>query len=332
MAILSMILSNLFWPLPITMYIVETGCILLLVKLLIRLTNGVCSSTNRLDGKVVIITGSSSGIGLEVMRNLAFRGAKIYMAVPDVDNAKVLRDGTSAESGNAQIFVKYIDLTSLKSVRDFVEEFLSVESRLDVLINNAGMAAIKKSLTSDGLETQMACNYFGHFLLTRILLDTMKKSAPSRIISTSSMLHWTCRRINLSDLNFKKSSSGNGIMEIYATSKTCLILFTRELAKRLHGTGVEAYSVHPGAITSTAFLNCFPWYFRTFVWALTMMVSKTSVEGAQPIIDLAVSEHIEGESGDYFVDCKVARTSWLAKDEDLARKLWTATEDIVGIS
>lgn len=197
---------------------------------------------SRIDGKVVVITGANSGIGKVTAIDLAKRGGTIYIACRDVKRGEEALRDIKAESGSEKIHFLQLDLASLESVRDFSKKFHEKESKLHILINNAGVMACPQSYTKDGFETHFGTNHLGHFLLTNLLLDLLKASAPSRIVVVSSFAH-LIGTIKKHDLNSEKSYQKH---LVYAQSKLANILFAREIAKRLKGTGVTANSVHPG--------------------------------------------------------------------------------------
>ncbi|XP_046860998.1 retinol dehydrogenase 14-like [Xenia sp. Carnegie-2017] len=179
----------------------------------------------------------------------------------------------------------------------------------------------------------MAVNHFGHFLLTNLLLDLLRRSAPSRIVVVSSSYHYsfitTRSLIKLDDLQFEKSYTN---LEAYGQSKLANILFTRELAKRLKGTGVIANSLHPGVFSTEIGRDAFPQNFNKFVKFISHVVMKTLEEGAQTTIHLAVSEDVENVTGKYFVDCEETKPAHTAEDDDGAKRLWELSEKIVQLS
>lgn len=192
----------------------------------------------------MIITGCNTGIGKQTALELARRGGKIYMACRDPIKCEDARLEIIEKTKNENIFNRTLDLNSLESVRTFANNFLNEESKLDILINNAGVMATPKTLTKDGYEMQLGVNHLGHFLLTNLLLDTLKKSAPSRIVVVSSAIY-IFGSINKVDLNSEKMYSKVGA---YSQSKLANILFTKELAKRLEGTNVTVNCCHPGVV------------------------------------------------------------------------------------
>ncbi|KAJ6643777.1 Retinol dehydrogenase 12 [Pseudolycoriella hygida] len=279
----------------------------------------------RIDGKIVIITGANCGIGRETALDLAKRGARVYLACRDVAKADAARTDIIQQTGNVCVFVKKLDLTSFESIRKFVEDFKKCETKLHILINNAGVMAIKnREMTTDGLEMQLGTNHFGHFLLTNLLLDIMKASAPARIINVSSMAHRP-RKINRDDLQLEKSYSK---WPAYCQSKLANILFTRELAKRLRGTNVTANSLHPGVVRTELSRHL---AIVRFAALPLHAFTKTPKSGAQTSIMLAVDPNLEGVTGKYFADCAITKESSAAQCDETAAWLWDVSEKITGV-
>ncbi|XP_012269350.2 retinol dehydrogenase 14-like [Athalia rosae] len=303
------------------------GILLLLLiglRIFARLTLGTCKSKAKMEGKVVIVTGCTSGIGKETARDLAKRGAKLIMACRNVDNANAVKDELVKSTGNNKIVVRKLDLSSLKSIREFAKQINREESRLDVLIHNAGTAeTFKKTVTEDGLEMTMATNHYGPFLLTHLLIDLLKRSAPSRIVVVASELY------RLSFLNLNNPNPTTTLPAyLYYVSKYANIVFTLELARRLQGTGVTANCLHPGMIDSGIWRNV-P---APLSWVLNLVIKgffKTPEQGAQTTIHLAVSDEVNGVTGKYFLDCHEFRLSQGAKDEAKGKKLWELSEGFV---
>ncbi|XP_018609724.1 retinol dehydrogenase 12 isoform X3 [Scleropages formosus] len=228
-----------------------------------KLLGGRWSSAARLDDKTVIITGANTGIGKETARDLAHRGARLILACRDAEKAEAAKKEITEDSGNQNVVVMKLDLSDTKSIRDFAE-----------LINK------------------------GHFLLTYLLMDLIKRSAPARIVNVSSTAH-TWGAINLDDINSEKSYDAK---KAYGQSKLANILYTRSLAKRLEGTGVTAYSLHPGVVQSEL------WRHLSTPLQLAVKVfspfTKTAVQGAQTSIYCAVEPELEKESGGYYSSFK----------------------------
>lgn len=268
---------------------------LLFIKLFNKLTTGKCYSDNIMTGKVVIVTGASGGLGYETALDLARRGAKVIIAC---------RDDIRGKNAVAKIinttknkFVRYIqlDLSSLTSVRKFVKEFINTESKLDVLINNAGAICTKRDKTEDGIMRDMQVNHFAPFLLTVLLTPILKKSSPSRVVIVSSALH------KLGEVP-ENWSNTEGYFQAYANSKLCNILFSNELARRLEGSGVVVNSLNPGQVNTSLYRS------STLLEKMRSLVLytffKSPEEGAQTSIYLAVADECDDISGRYFEDCK----------------------------
>ena len=286
-----------------------------------------CHSTKRLEGKTVVITGGNTGIGKETAVDLAKRGAKVIVGCRNLEKGKEALKEIQERSGSTNVYLEHLDLASLDSVRTFADSILKSESRLDILINNAGVMMCPYQKTKDGFEIKFGTNHLGHFLLTMLLLDRLKKSAPSRIVNVSSIGHSLgSGKIHFDDINFEKDYSP---YEAYFHSKLANVLFTRELSKRLEGSHVTANSLHPGAVRTDL--------ERHFTFLQTLMVParwymyKSPEQGAQTSIYCAVSEEMEGVSGKYLADCAIKEPSKGAQDDDAAMKLWELSLKLVGL-
>ncbi|XP_021057355.1 retinol dehydrogenase 11 isoform X2 [Mus pahari] len=288
------------------------------------LSNGVCTSNVQLPGKVVIITGANTGIGKETAKDLAQRGARVYLACRDVEKGEVAAHEIQAVTGNSQVFVRKLDLADTKSIRAFARDFLAEEKHLHLLINNAGVMMCPYSKTADGFEMHIGVNHLGHFLLTHLLLEKLKESAPSRIVNLSSLGHHL-GRIHFHNLQGEKFYSA-GLA--YCHSKLANILFTKELARRLKGSRVTTYSVHPGTVHSelTRHSSIMRW-----LWQLFFVFIKTPQEGAQTSLHCALTEGLESLSGSHFSDCQLARVSCQGRNEIIARRLWDVSCDLLGL-
>ncbi|XP_055325566.1 uncharacterized protein LOC129579481 [Sitodiplosis mosellana] len=286
-------------------------------------------SNVRIDGKVVIVTGCNTGIGRETVLDLAGRGAHIHMACRDYKRCEITRQEIIAKTGNHNVFNRELDLSSMDSIRKFVAKFLQEEKRLDILINNAGVMAMPKALTKDGFEMQLGVNHLGHFLLTNLLLDILKSSAPSRIIVLSSLAH-KYGEINRNDLNSEKSYNK---YNAYSQSKLSNILFTQELAKRLKGTGVTVNCVHPGIVKTDLGRHLVHSYIKKLIDPFTYYFFKTAKSGAQTSIRLAVDPELDKVTGQYFADCRMQKVAASArKNNNDAEWLWQASEKMTRLS
>lgn len=335
--------------LPIFVYfLLLLTTLLMLLKLYSRWSIGWCHCKRDMTGKTVIITGGNSGIGKETARELARRKAKVILASRSLERGSNAAKEITATTGNENVIAMCCDLSSLQSVRDFASEILKNEDRLDVLICNAAVVPSPgKHFTDDGLEIQLGgkysrshvitlsiilemcffsttVNHFGHFLLTNLLLDLLRKSAPSRIVVVSSTLHHF-GNIRFDNLNLERYYLDPFF--IYNNSKLANVLFARELEKRLKGSGVTTYSLHPGLVR-TDINRSTPWYVKNCIQPLFYAFAKNAVEGAQTSVYCAIQPGIEGLSGKYFADCKESWMSRKAKNEVVAARLWEASEKL----
>ncbi|KPJ05595.1 Retinol dehydrogenase 13 [Papilio xuthus] len=279
-------------------------------------------------GKVVIITGGNSGIGLETAKNLAERGAKVIIACRSASRGAAAKEEIIKASGNPNVNYELLDLESLQSVREFCATIMKKEERLDVLINNAAAGGLGNSKTKDGLHKGMQVNFFGPFLLTYLLLPLLKSSAPSRIINVSSAMHHY-GKMDFDNLNMEKQWSD---LSVYANSKLYLNLMTLELSRRLNNNEVTANAVHPGIAATNLFKHITNSIIRNTVMKCINFLFQDSWEAAQTSVYVAVSPEVAGKSGLYFSNCQEKKPSKLSQDPDLAKKLWLKSEKLVNLS
>ncbi len=283
------------------------------------------NTSGSMNGKVVLITGGTSGIGKASAVALASMGTEVVVIGRDEERGERATEEIRRESGNEKVSLMLADLAVQADVRRLAEEFQERHDRLDVLVNNAGLVQSQRTETPDGIETQLAINHLAPFLLTNLLLDLLKASAPSRIVTVSSDAHrWA--KLDLDDLQSRKRYRG---MQVYGTTKLANILFTRELAERLEGTGVTANAMHPGGVNTNFGNNQrgpMSLLFRAF-----KPFMRTPEQGADTLIYLASSPEVEGMTGKYLADRKVKVASDAAYDETLQKKLWEASEELTGL-
>jgi NAD(P)-dependent dehydrogenase (short-subunit alcohol dehydrogenase family) len=269
-----------------------------------------------MTGKVVVITGATSGIGLVAAEVLAEMGARIVLVARNPDRAedalKTLRDLAPGVNHS----VHYADLSRIAEMKRVAGEIGAAEPRIDVFINNAGALFGKRQLTPDGLEMTFATNHLAYFVVTLGLADRLHATAGARVVNTSSDAH-KHRRIDFDDLQSAKRYSG---FPVYGKSKLCNILFTRELARRWRGTGVTVNCLHPGFV-ATRFGDGSGGFFERVV-GVAKHFAITPAEGAKTIVHLASSDAVANVSGGYFYKCREAQPSKEALDDEAARLLW----------
>ncbi|XP_044261053.1 retinol dehydrogenase 13-like [Tribolium madens] len=309
-------------------------CVVFLVYAFHRLTIAKTKSSTCLVGKTAIVTGANSGIGYQTVLNLASRGCRVIMA--DVCDLTQSRNNVIKYTNNTNIVAKKLDLASLQSIRDFASEVAKTESRLDILVNNAGISASKSNRTEDGLNPVMQINYFGHFLLTHLLIDLLKKSS-SRIVFTSSFMSFF-HNLTLKNLNYDATPDDSiTALRIYCNSKLAQMIASDIFASKLRGTGVTSNSVNPGIVRTTLLGQFFSVQtklkpLRLFTDLYLRFMAKDPWEGSQVIVHCAVSKRLEGVSGKYFWDCMSAFKPSLAKDEEFCRKFWEKSEKFVKLA
>lgn len=274
------------------------------------------------SAKTAIITGATSGIGLETAMALAHLKFKLVLPVRNIDKGRALKEKIHEFTGNGMVDLFQCDLSSLESVREFAEMVNNNYDRLDVLINNAGVWEMKRKESKDGIELTWAVNHLSPFLMTNLLLDKLKASAPSRIITVSSMAH-KAARINFDDLEARRGWSW---INSYSQSKLANVLFTRHLAKYLKGSGVVANCLHPGVVSTNLF-NKMPAILH---WPMKQIMI-TPDRGAETIVYLASAAEAEQVSGEYFSKKKVVKTSNYARDPKIAEKLWKISLQYTGL-
>jgi NAD(P)-dependent dehydrogenase (short-subunit alcohol dehydrogenase family) len=277
-------------------------------------------------GKTVVLTGATSGIGQVAAEELAAKGARMVLVARDKTRgeAKLTRLREIAPGVNHTIH--YADLSRLSEMKRVAAEIAAAEPRVDVLINNAGALFGARQVTSDGLELTFATNHLAYFVLTHGLRERLLASAPARVVNVASDAH-KGKRLDFSDLQSEKNYRG---LYVYGRSKLCNILFTRELARRWAGTGVNANSLHPGFV-STRFGDQ-SGGMLSFVVRAAKTFAISPQQGAETIIHLASSDEIADSNGLYFYKCNPATPTKEAQNDESARRLWQESEKLAGIA
>lgn len=270
-----------------------------------------------------MITGANTGIGKETARKIADIGAHLVMVCRNLEKGEAARQEIIQKTKNQNVDLLICDLSSLKKVKQFSDEFLKKYSNLHILINNAGVFRMKRTVTEDGYEITFAVNYLAHFYLTKLLLPILKKSSPSRIVNLSSDIH-KFFKIRLKDPLLEKRYSGQ---QAYSNSKTAMVLFTNKLVRELEGTGVSAFTVNPGHIKTQMTTEGLP---KFYVAISNLRPNRRTLEqGAENSVYAAVSSDLEGVTGKFFTDCKETKTAKMTKIIENQDYLWELSERLV---
>lgn len=277
-------------------------------------------------GKTILVTGATSGIGLEASVALAGRGARVVLVGRDPGRTEAAVANVAARSGSREVSHLLCDFSSQAAIRKLAETFLAGHDRLDVLVNNAGAVNKRRSMTVDGIETTFAVNHLGYFLLTNLLRDLLVRSAPARVVTVASIGHRQ-GTLDFDDLGYER---GYRIMRAYARSKLANVLFAAELARRLVGTGVTSNSLHPGAVATNIWTGA-PAWAKPLIYLLLRTSFISAEEGARTIVQLVADPDLEGVTGKYFEKGKVVTPAPLAQDEALAQRLWEVSAGLVGL-
>lgn len=282
-------------------------------------------SGGQLSGKTCMVTGANSGIGEQIALGLAKMGATVVMICRDSSKGESSRKEISSVAGNSSVELMICDLASLSSVRVLAAKFKETHDRLHVLVNNAGLIMGKRVLTVDNLETTFEVNYLSQFVLTMLLLDTLKASGPSRIVNVTSDAHFS-GRMDFDDLQEEKNYSA---MRSYSQSKLAQVLFTYELAKKLEGTGVVVNAVHPGVVRTR-------WGDEGGIMGIGIRMARpfmiSAEKGAETPLYLASSPEVEGITGKFWTKKEEKRSSKESYDENEARLLWITSARLANIN
>jgi retinol dehydrogenase-12 len=273
----------------------------------------------QMQGKVVLITGANTGIGRVTARELALQGAHVFLACRSREKTEaVLQEIASLSQGQAKAEYLPLDLGDLASVRRCAETFLARDLPLHLLINNAGLAG-QRGMTASGFELAFGTCHVGHFLLTQLLLERLKASAPARIVVVASTAHRHAKKFDFDALT--RTTRTLTAFPEYSVAKLANILFASELSRRLEGTGVTTYALHPGVVASDVWRSV-PWPFDKLMKRFMI----TTEQGAATSLYCATEPSLANESGLYYDDCKRKTPTSLAQDKALAQRLWEASE------
>ena len=274
-------------------------------------------------GKVVMITGANSGIGEAAALELAKMGATLVMVCRDRNRGEEAMEKIKGKSKNEKVELMVADLSSMEAVRGLAREFQGEHPRLDVLINNAGLVALRRHVTSDDYETTFAVNYLSQFLLTNLLLKQLEAGAPSRVVNVSSSAHFG-GHIDFDDLQLERSYSA---MRAYSQSKLAVVLFTYELARRVRDRGVTANCLHPGVVATNFFRRSVGPF--GFVMNVTRLFLISPKKGAETAVYLASSPEVADITGEFFYKKRPKKSDPESYDEAAAARLWTVSEQLV---
>lgn len=274
--------------------------------------------------KTILVTGATSGIGLEASVALAKRGARVVLIGRDAARIESAHARVMERSGSRKVSREICDFSSQRSIRELARTVRERHDRLHVLVNNAGGVNKKRRLTEDGIEATFAVNHLGYFLLTSLLTDLLVQSAPARVVTVASIGH---RRgtLDFDDLGFER---GYSIMRAYARSKLANVLFASELARRLEGTGVTSNSLHPGTVDTRIWSGA-PLWAKPVIQILFRPFFISAEKGATYVVDLAANPDLTGVTGRYFEEGTLVEPAPFARDPVLARKLWETSASMV---
>jgi NAD(P)-dependent dehydrogenase (short-subunit alcohol dehydrogenase family) len=273
-----------------------------------------------LKGRTALVTGATSGIGKEVAQALARMGARVVLTARDRGRGEATRDAIAAATGARDLDLRLVDFASLRSIREAAAEIRRDHPELHILVNNAGGWSSARRVTADGIEQTWATNVLGYFLLTQLLLDTLKAGAPSRIVSVASDL---ARGLDLGDVGFERRPYSG--VAAYAQSKQANRMWTWALARRLAGSGVTANAMHPGGVATGIFTKGGGLFGRA-IGVLSGLFARTPAQGADTVIWLAASPDVEGQTGLFFKDRKPAPCAY--RNQEQEERLWSLCESM----
>jgi len=280
-----------------------------------------------MNGRICIVTGATHGIGRATARALAASGATVLVHGRDLARARAVAEDISRDTGNPEVRFVQADFAQLAQVRRLAQDLQSLLPRLDVLINNAAVMAAARARSAEGYDLTFAVNHLAPFLLTNLLLDKLKASAPARVIVVASEAH---RRATL-DFGDLMNAGASGWWTAYERSKLANVLFARELARRLAGTGVTVNALHPGVVRSQLFRGS-PALLRVLLWSVGRLFMLSPQQGARGSVYLASASELDGESGGYYRGCRRVAPSAAAQSEACAARLWQESARLTGLA
>ena len=292
-----------------------------------------------LSGKIIVVTGGNSGLGLEAVKAFASKNATVIMACRSVEKGERAKNQLIAQNSNGSISVMQLDLTDLSSIRNFVAEFKKQYNQLNILLNNAGIMMVPYGLTKDGFELQMGTNHLGHFALTGLLLDVLKSTQTSRVVNVSSMAHKS-GKMDFDNLLFDNGKDYSP-MKAYGRSKLSNLLFTYELQRFFEKNNIDcvAIATHPGVSDTNLFVHAAPKWAMNLLRPLFLMMIQPASMGALPEIRAAVDNNAKG--GEYYGpngrrEVKgypvIVQSNAASHDKESARKLWEISEKLTGVN
>jgi NAD(P)-dependent dehydrogenase (short-subunit alcohol dehydrogenase family) len=280
-----------------------------------------------MNGKICMVTGATDGLGQQTARVLLEKGATVVAIGRNPQKIEQTLHELKQKTGSDRLEFLQADFANPEQIRQLAARFQAQYDRLDVLINNAGTVNMSRQETQDGLEMMFAVNHLGYFLLTMLLLDTLKASVPSRIINVASDAHGSAA-LNSADLQSEHDFSG---LKVYGRSKLANIYFTYELARRLEGSGVTVNVLHPGFVATNLGADNMP-VIGGLIKRIINLSAKDVSKGVETIVYLATSPEVEGVNGKYFVDCQPKSSSPVSYDETAAQQLWAVSAEMVGLN
>jgi NAD(P)-dependent dehydrogenase (short-subunit alcohol dehydrogenase family) len=297
------------------------------------------TAQSSMKGKVCMVTGANGSMGKVVATDLARRGGTVVLVCPSRDEGESLRRAIIDATGNHAMHVLTADLSDQSSIRRLVDEFHQGHSALHLLVNNAGAYSRKRRLSVDGVELHLAINHLAPFLLTNLLVDTLKASAPSRVVNVASQAMADSRRVRIGrvprpvslDLDDLQSERRFEPMQVYGRAKLALVMCGYALARRLEGTGVTVNALHPGLVATGMVDNAVPWWAKPFLGVIKLFLLSPE-EGARTTIYLATAPEVGSTTGKYFRRGKERRSPNISYDASLQEQLWQASSRLVGLT